>query len=262
MRLIAGVTCVRFALISDIHANLEALRAVLASIDAEGIATIYCLGDVIGYGPEPAACVDLIMERCAFTIRGNHDHALFFGAARFNRFARAALDWTRKELQPGLFKARANTSRWQFLKELPLEQRVGRHYFVHGSPRDQVNEYIYREDAFFHADSKLAAIFAKVDHLLFVGHTHLPVIIDSEFKTWLPSSLESKFSLHPDRRYIINVGSVGQPRDRDPRACWVECDGASVTYHRVPYDIGATQKKIRRVGALDPLLGQRLADGA
>ncbi|MEZ6195383.1 MAG: metallophosphoesterase family protein [Planctomycetota bacterium] len=251
----------RFAVISDLHSNLEALEAVLADIDARGLETIYCLGDVVGYGPDPVPCVDLVMARCAFTIRGNHDDALFHGADRFNPYARAAIDWTRDRIKPGFFRGKSNAARWKFLEELPLEKKVGRHYFVHGSPRDHVNEYIYREDVFFNAEGKLRRIFDATDHVLFVGHTHLPVIIGSDLKTWVPGELESERRLDPALKYIVNVGSVGQPRDRDPRACWVEVEDELIRYHRVAYDVEAVRAKIARQRALDPVLGTRLVEG-
>jgi predicted phosphodiesterase len=251
----------KFAVISDLHSNLEALTAVLADIDARGLETIYCLGDVVGYGPDPIPCLDLVMERCEFCIRGNHDDALFNGAERFNPYARSAIDWTRDRLRPGLFRGRNNVERWRYLEELPLEKRIGPYYFVHGSPRDHVNEYIYREDVFFNAESKLKTIFGSVESALFVGHTHLPVVIGSDLKTWVPSDEEPRFRLKAGTKYIVNVGSVGQPRDRDPRACWVEMDEGTLTYHRVAYAIDAVREKIERERALDPVLGSRLVEG-
>lgn len=250
----------KFAVISDLHSNLEALTAVLADIEARGLETIYCLGDVVGYGPDPVACLDLVMEHCEFCVRGNHDDALFHGAERFNPYARSAINWTRDRLRPGLFR-RGHVDRWRYLEDLPLEKRVGPYYFVHGSPRDHVNEYIYREDVFFNAEGKLKTIFASVEQALFVGHTHLPVVIGSDLKTWVPSDEEPIFTMDPEVRYIVNVGSVGQPRDRDPRACWVACEDGVLTYHRVAYEIDSVRAKIDRERALDPVLGARLVEG-
>jgi predicted phosphodiesterase len=251
----------RFAVISDLHSNIEALTNVLQDIDDRGIDPIYCLGDVVGYGPDPRACIDLVRERCAFCIRGNHDDALFTGPDRFNPYARHAIEWTKTRLKPGLFKPRSNNDRWQFLEELPLDLRLGDHYFVHGSPRDHVNEYIYREDVFFNADSKLKTIFKSVDRLLFVGHTHLPVIISDDMKTLVPEEGKQEFKLDPDRKYIINVGSVGQPRDRDSRSCYVEYDNDVIRYHRVAYDIQKVVDKINANPSLDSVLGSRLLEG-
>ncbi len=252
----------RFAVISDLHSNIEALESVFADIDRRGIEPIYCLGDVVGYGPDPRSCIDLVQKRCAFCIRGNHDDALFSGPDRFNPYARHAIEWTKERLKPGLFKPRSNGERWRFLQELPLDLRIGDFYFVHGSPRDRVNEYIYREDVFFNADGKLKTIFKSVDRLLFVGHTHLPVIISDEMKTMVPEGEEDvEFELNPDRKYIINVGSVGQPRDRDTRSCYVEYDNDVIRYHRVRYNTQVVVDKILANSSLDSVLGTRLLEG-
>lgn len=250
----------RFAVISDLHSNIEALTAVFEEIDRLGIEDVYCLGDVVGYGPDPEACIDLVRKRCRFTIRGNHDDALFGNADRFNPYARAAIHWTRDRIKPGLFRPRAATERWKYLEGLPEEHRIGDLYFVHGSPRDHVNEYIYREDVFFNAEGKLKQIFTTVERLLFVGHTHLPVVISEDLRTFVPTGEKGDVTLG-EGKFIINVGSVGQPRDRDPRACFVEYADGRVRYHRVAYDIETVIAKIDRLSALDPALGARLREG-
>jgi len=250
----------RFAVISDLHSNIEALTAVFDDIDQRGITEIYCLGDVVGYGPDPEPCIDLVRERCRWTIRGNHDEALFSGADRFNPYARSAIHWTRDRIKPGFFRPKKNNERWEFMKELPIKKTVGEFSFIHGSPRDPMNEYIYREDVFFNAEGKLAAIFDTIDKALFVGHTHLPVVITDDLKTFVPTGDEQECRLRGGK-YIVNVGSVGQPRDRDPKACWVEVDGNVVRYRRVPYDIDAVAAKIRKIDSLDEVLGNRLFDG-
>ncbi|MEE9392066.1 MAG: metallophosphoesterase family protein [Planctomycetota bacterium] len=251
----------QFAVISDLHSNLDALEAVFRDIDARGLKTVYCLGDIVGYGPDPVECVDLVRERCAITIRGNHDDALFNGADRFNPFARDAILWTRDKLKPKLLRGREAQDRWRFLKELPLDARVDDCLFVHGSPRDHVNEYIYREDVYFNADTKLKTIFKSVDRFLFVGHTHLPVVIGDDLKTFVPEENELEFQPKPNTKYIVNVGSVGQPRDRDPRACWLQFDHGRLSFRRVSYDIDAVARRIDRNRSLDPVLGARLFDG-
>lgn len=250
----------RFAVISDIHSNIEALTAVFEDIDRRGIDRVFCLGDVIGYGPDPEACVDVVMERCEFTIKGNHDEALFGGADRFNPYARAAVEWTRDRLKPRLFRSKLSSGRWEFLQNLKIEHRIDDLYFVHGSPRDHTNEYIYREDVFFNADEKLRTIFKSFDRALFVGHTHLPVIITDRLETAIPDESKSEFTLN-DGKYIVNVGSVGQPRDRDSRSCYVEMDGQVVRYHRVAYEIQSVIDKIARQKNLDSVLGTRLLEG-
>ncbi len=251
----------RFALISDIHSNVEALTAVFADIDTRGIPVVYCLGDVIGYGPEPEPTCDMVRERCAETIRGNHDDALFNDARRFNPLARDALRFTRERLKPGFLSGRAVTARWEWLRNLKRHFRDGDALFVHGSPNDPVNEYVYQEDVFFNADNKLRPIFEATDHVTFCGHTHLPVIISSELKTFVPKADDLEFRLKSDVKYIVNIGSVGQPRDRDNRACYVEVDGDVIRYHRIPYNIAATQAKIRAIPMLNELLARRLEEG-
>jgi diadenosine tetraphosphatase ApaH/serine/threonine PP2A family protein phosphatase len=250
-----------FAIISDIHSNLEALTEVIADIDRRGIATIFCLGDVIGYGPDPEACVDIVRARCEKTIRGNHDDAIFSGADRFNPFARAALRFTRERLKPGLLRGRSSTDRWDWLRTLPFSFRRGGLLFVHGSPRDPVSEYVYQEDVFFNAEPKLREIFDQTETVVFCGHTHIPVVIRSDLRTFVPQDGSAEYRLQPGMKDIVNVGSVGQPRDRDPRACYVEVEGALIRFHRIPYDFEATGRKIRKIPLLDEILAIRLTKG-
>ncbi|HMS17563.1 MAG TPA: metallophosphoesterase family protein [Planctomycetota bacterium] len=251
----------RFAIISDIHSNLEALTEVLKEIDRRQHETIYCLGDVVGYGPDPEACSDLVRSRCERTIRGNHDEALFSGAERFNPFARSAIRFTRERLKPGILRGRVATERWEWLRGLPMMFRRGQAIFVHGSPRDPVNEYVYQEDVYFNAEPKLQEIFSATEQIVFCGHTHVPVYIRSDLKTIVPTGECFEHQIEPEFKYIINCGSVGQPRDRDPRACWVEVEGDTVRHHRVPYDFSTTAGKIQKIALLDEILGTRLSKG-
>lgn len=257
----------RFALISDIHSNAEALGAVLRDIEKRGIKRVLCLGDIVGYGPRPEECVDLVRERCDFSLMGNHDKALFQGAARFNPYARGAIDWTRERLEPTRWgvKKKVKTDRWGYLQKLEVRVNEKDLAFVHGSPRDPINEYVYREDIYFN-DGKLREIFSMFERLLFVGHTHLPMVLASDMTFHGPESMsaakdEEDVRLAPDKKYIINVGSVGQPRDRDCRACYVEFDDDVVRFHRVTYDIETVIAQINEIRALDAVLGTRLRDG-
>jgi diadenosine tetraphosphatase ApaH/serine/threonine PP2A family protein phosphatase len=250
-----------FAIVSDLHANLEATTAVFAHIATRGLKTVYCLGDVVGYGPEPAEVCDIVRKSCEFTIRGNHDDALFNDPKRFNVLAKDAIVYTRDKLRPGFLRGKEAAARWEWLRTLPLYQRRGEDLFVHGSPNDPVNEYVYQEDVCFNADSKLKTIFEATERATFCGHTHLPVIIGSDLKTWVPKEDDFVFELKAGTKYIVNAGSVGQPRDRDPRACYVEIDGDVVRYHRIPYDVAATQKKILATNVLHELLARRLSEG-
>jgi predicted phosphodiesterase len=250
-----------YAIISDIHSNLEALTEVLADIERRGIQRILCLGDVVGYGPDPEECADLVRARCEKTLRGNHDEALFTGADRFNPFAKAAIRFTRERLKPGLLRGRQATDRWEWLRTLPFTFRRGAALYVHGSPRDPVNEYVYQEDVFFNAEPKLREIFDQTELVTFCGHTHMPVVIRSDLKTFVPREASEEYRLEPQLKYIVNVGSVGQPRDRDPRSCYVEIQGDIVRHHRIAYDFDTTMAKIQKQPLLDEILGLRLAKG-
>ncbi len=262
-----------FAIISDIHSNLEALTGVFGRIDAEKVDEVLCLGDVVGYGPDPEACIDIIRERCRFTIRGNHDDALIGSANDFNIYAREVIEGTRQLMRPGLFSSLAKRERWTFIRSLEPARREGRVLYVHGSPRDPVKEYVMRTDVVF-APDKLKDIFSRIDHLCFVGHTHQPgVFIEKNdagrvyFEHVSPSEMpDATWTVTPERA-LINVGSVGQPRDGDNRACFVfvEEDGEGrplkVRFQRIEYDLRVTIKKIEGISWIDPLCGTRLEIG-
>ena len=161
-----------FALISDLHSNLEALEAVFRRIDQLGISETHCLGDVVGYGADPEACGEIVMERCGWTIMGNHDWGLFHELVDFNPLAREALLFTRKRLKPGLI-TRRRRALWSFLESLP-ERREDRGYiFCHGSPRNPIMEYVLKSDGFLEPE-KMKEIFSTIDRPCFVGHTHWP----------------------------------------------------------------------------------------
>ena len=194
-------------------------------------------------------------------MKGNHDEALFSGADRFHPLAQDAIRFSREKLRPRLLRGRRGTERWEWIKGLPVRHRQGEALFVHGSPVNPVNEYVYQEDVYFNADTKLKRIFEHTDLVAFNGHTHLPVAITSDLETFAPSDDQDTFELDQGRKYIVNVGSVGQPRDRDPRACFLEVQGTHLVWHRVPYDFRVTAEKISRIPLLDEILGLRLAKG-
>jgi diadenosine tetraphosphatase ApaH/serine/threonine PP2A family protein phosphatase len=246
-----------FALISDIHANLAALEAVLRRIDELGVGEIDCLGDVIGYGAEPERCTELVMQRCKWTLMGNHDWGLFHELDDFNPLAREALLFTRRRLKPGLF-SRRRKQLWEFLQGLP--SRVDDHdcVFVHGSPRDPIMEYVLKSDGFLERE-KLADVFARIDRPCFVGHTHWPGIHRTDFRFTQAIDGQNVFELTGEPA-IVNVGSVGQPRDGDPRASFAVVDGNRVEIHRVTYDFRVTHRSILEAG-LHPALAERLARG-
>jgi diadenosine tetraphosphatase ApaH/serine/threonine PP2A family protein phosphatase len=251
------------AIISDIHANVDALEAVLSDIDAQKITDVVCLGDVVGYGPTPMECVDLVQSRCRFTVMGNHEEALLHGAYGFHLRAARAIDWTRDQLKPGFFSGQTVRKRWDFLATLPLRHEAGPDLFIHGSPRQPTQEYLLGHEVGFGPTEKYEEVFAAFERLLFVGHTHLPGVITDDY-AWLPANhLEgAAFRLAaPGRRAVINVGSVGQPRDHDPRACYAVVEGDEVRWRRVEYDVARAQARFESVEALDVMLAKRLGDG-
>jgi diadenosine tetraphosphatase ApaH/serine/threonine PP2A family protein phosphatase len=247
-----------FAIVSDIHGNLEAFTAVLAEIERRGIQHIVCLGDIIGYGPNPAECLDLVMTRARATLMGNHDFAVFYEPYNFNAGAEAACFWTRKQFENDPDKAR-RAARWKYLGNLPVRLRTQDFVAVHASPRRPVNEYIFPDDIYTNP-GKFVSIFERFERLCFVGHTHVPGVFLEGPDFYSPDELDYKFEL-TDEKAIINVGSVGQPRDRDPRSSFVVVDETIVEFVRVSYDVDSTVKKVEQIDELDNFLGTRLLDG-
>ncbi|MBM83051.1 MAG: phosphoesterase, partial [Planctomycetaceae bacterium] len=169
------------ALISDIHGNLEALESVLADIAEQGIDEIYCLGDIVGYGPDPCECIDKVMC-CQVCLLGNHDQGALFDPEGFNAGAEKAIFWTRKMIESG--DSAATESRWEFLGELPRMRREGNLLFVHGSARNPLNEYVFPEDIY--NQRKMERIFALVERNCFQGHTHIPGIFTEDLNFLAP----------------------------------------------------------------------------
>lgn len=238
----------RILIVTDIHGNKDALDAVIA--DAGDAGRIWCLGDIVGYGPEPRTCLAWVRDHCEIVLSGNHDYAAFDAAvaADFNPNAAAAAEWMRAQLTAADIR---------YLRSLPSMVETDGVTLAHGSPVDPIWTYILSvidaRDAF--------ASFAGL--LCFVGHTHIATcyVQDADTVARLPVQNGIPFSFE-DARYIVNPGSVGQPRDRDPRAAylWYDPDAAAVTWERVPYDIACAQEKIRAAGLPDRLAA-RLALG-
>jgi diadenosine tetraphosphatase ApaH/serine/threonine PP2A family protein phosphatase len=247
-----------FAIISDIHGNLEALTAVLAEIDRRQIQHILCLGDTVGYGPNPSECLDLVSRRARASLMGNHDFAVLFEPFNFNQGAEPACFWTRRQFEddPDL-KRRAE--RWKYIGNLPVRIRTNEFVATHASPRRPINEYIFPDDIYTNP-GKFYSIFEKFDRVCFVGHTHVPGVFLEGPDFYSPDELESKFEI-TDEKAVINVGSVGQPRDRDPRASFVIVNENLVEFVRMEYDIETTVKKVYAIPDLDNFLGDRLRDG-
>lgn len=249
------MSCLRIGVISDVHSNLPALVAVLESIDAAAPEEIWCLGDVVGYGAQPDECTALVRERCAVSLNGNHDLAVIgkIDAATFSETARAAVDWTKEHASPETV---------EFLTGLaPEGEREGLGLF-HASPRDPIWEYVLS------IDQAEAGLDAQQQRISLVGHSHV-----SLFFTRPPSTGRRSFATGAqttegdlldlaEGEWLLNPGSVGQPRDGDPRAAWLELDTDEWTarYHRVTYDAVAAGAAILEAG-LPTALAERLQIG-
>lgn len=289
----------RTAIISDIHANAHALKAVLEEIQSGGVDRIVCLGDVIGYGPDPVECIDLVQEHCTLTLLGNHDFACRTEPVNFNFMARDAALWTQDRLEMPWPDEAARDRRLDFLDGLPVRRLLDndeRFLCVHGSSRNPTNEYVFPDDGF--SVERMAPLFDRFEAVCFQGHTHWPGIFVSEprddeeplfsFYRGLceegrQGSMRGGTATGIDRivlrisegsKYIVNPGSVGQPRDGDSWASWAVLEIADedptsnpvLTFHRTNYDWMRVRERIedfRREGdmRLDPFLGERLGMG-
>ena len=240
----------RYAILSDIHGNLEALDAVLADAASRADA-ILCLGDIVGYGADPVACIERVAERAELVIAGNHEHGVagLLALDWFNDWARAAAEWTR---------GRLDLDHLSWLAGRPLVGHTDDATLVHASP-DRPAEWEYLVSA----DDGYGVFAAFATRVCFVGHSHRPGAwsLGSSGRAHEPDA--TAIELERGRRYLINVGSVGQPRDRDPRAAYAlwDVDGRRVTIRRVAYDVATARRKILAAG-LPRFLAERLAIGA
>lgn len=244
----------RIGILGDIHANAEALRAVVAAMRNEGVDQWVQVGDIVGYGPEPSVCIDIVRELGCITCMGNHDAAVLdrLDTSYFNNFARAAIHWTRSRLRP---------SDIEFLSSLQLVVRTPSFTVVHGT--------MHLPEQFGYVISPVEALDSlehQDTHLCFVGHSHVPAIYLQ--RSAAPDDIrvvphsEVEISIRGFDKVLMNVGSVGQPRDEDPRAAYglVDTDLQIASIRRVHYDIPAVQKKILAAG-LPEVLANRLALG-
>ena len=251
----------RFAIISDIHGNLHALEAVLAQIDRMELGEIICLGDIVGYGPYPDRCLDLVVKCCSTIVRGNHDDAVINpeSLVDFNGPAREAIQWTVGVLGPLHLNALVRLKEVDRLRDSVL--------CIHDSPIDSPTDYVH--------DAHIAALAfgGFTEPICLLGHTHVPVVFDApasngevltahEIVTHTPEP-GRPIEMGSDRRQICNPGSVGQPRDADPRASFavLDLDERTFTVHRCVYDICAAQAATQEAG-LPTVLADRLAIGA
>ncbi len=232
------------AIISDIHGNLEALSTALDYIDRQGIKDIYCLGDIVGYGPNPNECVEIVRQRSKVVLMGNHDYAAI-GLARieyFNEYAKMATYWTMDRL---------TKKNQDFIKQLPFIYQTDSMIMVHASPSKPSHWYyiLSLNDAIMEMQS-------FTQNICFVGHSHVPVVFNQK------TTIKENFIIEPNQKYIVNVGSVGQPRDGDPRLCFVvyEPDAGKLKYIRLNYNIEQTYQKIIKSG-LPTFLAERLLKG-
>ncbi|MFO1010678.1 MAG: metallophosphoesterase family protein [Planctomycetota bacterium] len=269
----------RTALISDLHSNLPALTTAVADARARGVERFVCLGDMIGYGAQPRQVLDLVLRLCVagakdpssgaaladgHCLLGNHENALLNSPEDFNPKARAAIEWTREELlrgpiEPGL------PDYFDFLSGLEASGVDDVALFAHGSPREPVKEYMLPRDS--QNAEKLAANFramaARERAVAFVGHSHVPAVYSEDGGLFRPTGTDGPYDLGlgAKKRAIVNVGSVGQPRDGDPRLSYVLFDGRAITFVRLDYDHAAAAAAIRAVPDLPDFLAERLFAG-
>ncbi len=245
----------RYAIISDIHSNLEALQAVLNTIELEEIDKIICLGDIVGYGPDPNECIELVRQNCEKILTGNHDFACIKDTELyyFNQYAAKAIEWTLTVL---------SKENLEYLAKLPFADRIENYYLVHSSPFEpQSWDYILStDDAEFNF-----SYFDQNDQICFIGHSHHPIIYFEESENnKLSYSYKTAINLplEKDKRYIINVGSVGQPRDGNPDSAFGIIDTNTQVYQlkRVRYEVRKTYQKMISVG-LPNFLSERLLIG-
>jgi predicted phosphodiesterase len=248
---------VKRAILSDIHGNLEALQAVLADIEAQQVDQTVCLGDVVGYGPNPGECVDFT-ARFDLTVLGNHDQGALFDPEGFSSGAERAIFWTRQQLESTAENVDDARRRIHFLCELPRCHKDNGLLFVHGSARNPLNEYVFPEDIY--NARKIEKIFSLIPRYCFQGHTHVPGVFTEDGRFFSPRDLGDQYQLG-DQKVMVNVGSVGQPRDGDYRSSYVILDNNRVTFRRVDYPVEVTVRKIYAIAELDNFLGDRLREG-
>ncbi len=241
----------RVLIVSDIHANLEAFQSVIEHAGSNGgFDQIWELGDLVGYGPDPGGCIDLLRDHAHVGVAGNHDLAAVgkLGLEQFNMYAAAAARWTAAQL---------SDEHADFLRSLPLREEIGDVTAVHGSPRDPVWEYLMSRAS---ANANFGQFGTRY---CLVGHSHVPFVcrLEEGEAVFYEIPLDVPVPLGNDR-CIINPGSVGQPRDRLQTASYLlhDSDAETITHHRAAYDIPVTQQKMRDIGLPDFLI-DRLAVG-
>ncbi len=247
------------AAVSGIHANLEAFQAVLVDMKAFAVTEVICLGDTIGYGPNPKECLDLSLD-FDVAILGNHEQALLVEKEErlFRARAKASIAWTRQQLSMLGHHRESNPRRWDYLGSLDHKHVDEDILYVHGTPRDPIVEYLYPKDIYW--PEKMGEIFGLIDWLCFLGHTHVPGIWTETLTFLSPEDVDYRYRIGNEKT-IINVGSVGQARDRDPRASYVILDDDVVIFRKLNYDLEKTAAKLEGIPTLNPDLTERLRQG-
>lgn len=244
-----------YAIIGCIHGNRDALTATLEDIRQRGIERVVCLGDVVGFGPDPIECLQLVRDRCFICIRGDHDEAMLTGSEGFIPKTGRVLDWTRErvnEVDPTLIG---------FLDQALSSFESAGISFVHGSPRS-AHEYLFPSDV-RRNKRKLRAAFAMTEKVCFNAHTHVAGVISEEPLAWYSAKeLDGYYHYRKGVKALINVGSVGQPRDGDPRACYLEIRKNEIFWRRVEYDLSGVLDRLQSSQEVfAPDLAIRLAKG-
>ena len=251
------------AVISDVHSNLEALTAVLADIRTVGVSAIVSLGDAVGYGPDPVACVDILAKVCAVNLCGNHDFAVLNRAEGFNPVAKAAVDHVRAVMEPEEGCADADKlRRWHFLATLLPVFEHGDYEFMHGSPRLPITEYVLPSDPELDP-FKLDAIFASMSHpYAFVGHTHAACVWRQDRNDdpyFLQPTADVK--IEPGSRYSVNVGSVGYPRyHHETNYVIYDSEAQTVQFRHLKFDFADYADHLKWVGVEPPMWLSGLLD--
>jgi predicted phosphodiesterase len=242
----------KIALISDIHANVEALEAVLADIEMQKVNEILCLGDIVGYGANPNECIDLVRKTCSLVLLGNHDAAAvgMLSTQHFNIHAKIAIEWTSDNLKK---------SGHDYLLTLPLKENRFSHTFVHATP--------YEPNMWYYITSLEEAAFNFQffeTSFCFVGHTHIPIIIvlEQEKEVYVHPGESLEYGPLANVRFLLNVGSVGQPRDRNSKSCYgiIDTESKTFAYRRIAYDVQKAQAKMRKI-RMPEFLISRLEEG-
>ena len=247
--------------IGDIQGCDAELCALLQALDfSPSRDTAFVLGDMVNRGPDSVAVVRRLMalEGSVHCLLGNHDQGALFDPEGFNTGAERAIYWTRSQLENNQGDPRQAHRRWDFLGELPRQYQEEEFLFVHGSARNPVNEYVFPEDIYNRR--KMEKIFALVPKCVFQGHTHVPGVFTEDLRFLSPEDISGEYHLG-NQKLMVNVGSVGQPRDGDPRACYVIIDEDRIRFRRVEYPLEQTIQKIYAIADLDNFLGDRLREG-